>query len=99
MACRKGQMASSQLNMGHLIHQADNYRGSFRGLGWELRTDAWGAVRGESGVMLTTYAGNENEPAGDTTGIMALVRQHGFVAKALSQAAGIHKAVPIAGHE
>ena len=29
---------SSQLNLGHLIHQADNYRGSFRGTGIELRT-------------------------------------------------------------
>ncbi|WP_200949052.1 type VI secretion system Vgr family protein, partial [Frateuria sp. Soil773] len=27
--------ATSQLNLGHLIHQADNYRGSFRGQGFE----------------------------------------------------------------
>ena len=32
-----------------LIHQAENYRGSFRGAGLELRTDAWGALRGGQG--------------------------------------------------
>ena len=36
---------ASQLNLGHLIHQADNHRGSFRGTGFELRTDAYGTVR------------------------------------------------------
>ncbi|MEC5116029.1 type VI secretion system Vgr family protein, partial [Xanthomonas oryzae] len=44
--------AATQLNLGHLIHQADNYRGSFRGEGFELRTDAWGAVRASSGLWL-----------------------------------------------
>jgi type VI secretion system secreted protein VgrG len=37
--------AGTELNLGHLIHSADNYRGSFRGQGAELRTDAYGAVR------------------------------------------------------
>jgi type VI secretion system secreted protein VgrG len=41
--------AASELNLGHLIHAADNYRGSFRGLGAELRTDAYGAVRAGAG--------------------------------------------------
>lgn len=90
---------TSQLNLGHLIHQADNYRGSFRGLGWELRTDGYGAVRGQSGVLVTTYPNAETEPAGDATGPTALARQHGMLAKALSKAAGIHKTVSIAGHE
>ena len=39
----------SQLNLGHLVHQADNHRGSLRGLGLELRTDAYGALRGAQG--------------------------------------------------
>ena len=32
--------AQTWLQMGHLLHQADNHRGSFRGLGFELRTAA-----------------------------------------------------------
>ena len=39
---------STQLNLGHLRHRADNYRGSFRGTGFEARTDAYGAVRAQS---------------------------------------------------
>jgi uncharacterized protein involved in type VI secretion and phage assembly len=42
---------ATQLNLGHLIHQADNHRGSLRGVGFELRTDAYGAVRGGQGVL------------------------------------------------
>ena len=45
----------TQLNLGHLIHQADNHRGSLRGAGFELSTDAYGAIRAASGVLLTTY--------------------------------------------
>ena len=47
---------ATQLNLGHLIHQADNARGSLRGLGIELRTDAQGAIRAHQGVLLTSYA-------------------------------------------
>lgn len=47
--------AQTWLQMGHLLHQADNHRGSFRGLGFELRTDAWGAVRGAQGLLLSTF--------------------------------------------
>ncbi|MGM3213880.1 type VI secretion system Vgr family protein, partial [Klebsiella pneumoniae] len=48
------QLASSQahseLNLGHLLHQADTHRGSLRGEGVELRSDAWGALRAERGA-------------------------------------------------
>lgn len=37
--------AHTRFTLGHLIHQADNYRGSFRGEGFERRTDAYGARR------------------------------------------------------
>jgi type VI secretion system secreted protein VgrG len=46
------------LQMGHLLHQADNHRGSFRGLGFELRTDGWGGLRAARGVMLSTFGLN-----------------------------------------
>ncbi|MCX7277531.1 MAG: type VI secretion system Vgr family protein, partial [Burkholderiales bacterium] len=40
--------AASQLNLGYLVSQAPNsaQRGSYRGSGFELRTDAWGVLRG-----------------------------------------------------
>ncbi|MES2017644.1 MAG: type VI secretion system tip protein TssI/VgrG [Pseudomonadota bacterium] len=50
--------AASQLNLGYLVAQApaSAHRGSYRGSGFELRTDAWGVVRGGEGVLLSTTA-------------------------------------------
>ena len=49
---------ATQLNLGYLIQQAPGsaQRGSYRGAGFELRTDAWAVVRGAEGVLLTTSA-------------------------------------------
>ena len=47
--------AKSQLNLGYLIHQHGNTRGNFRGTGFELRTDAYGAVRAHQGLLLTSW--------------------------------------------
>ncbi|CAN5783395.1 type VI secretion system Vgr family protein [soil metagenome] len=48
--------AASQLNMGYLISQTANsaQRGNYRGTGFEMRTDAWGILRGAEGVLLST---------------------------------------------
>ncbi|MBE1161088.1 type VI secretion system Vgr family protein [Dyella acidiphila] len=91
--------AATQLNLGNLVHQADNYRGSFRGRGMELRTDSYGAVRGGSGVLLSTYAASGNEPAGDAVAASALLKQQSQLSKALSQAATTHTTVPLSTHE
>jgi type VI secretion system secreted protein VgrG len=50
--------ARSQLNLGHLIEQADTgaQRGSYRGQGFELRSDAWGVVRGAEGLLISSTA-------------------------------------------
>lgn len=49
---------TTQLNLGYLIHQSplSSNRGSYRGSGFELRTDAWGVLRGGEGVLLSTSA-------------------------------------------
>ena len=50
--------AATQLNLGYLIQQAPGnaQRGNYRGSGFELRTDAWGMVRGGDGVLISTTA-------------------------------------------
>lgn len=88
----------TQLNMGHLLHQADNYRGSFRGLGFELRTDAWGAIRGGRGVLISTFGIDPSEPAGDNAAGMALVKQMMTLAEAFNGAAKTHEVVQLSGH-
>lgn len=91
--------SASALSLGHLIHQADNYRGSFRGTGLELRTDAQGAVRGRQGLLVNTYGQMEDEPVGDATAIGALLQQHGQLSKTLSGAAKNHESVALTSHE
>jgi len=88
--------AHSQLNLGHLIHQAGNYRGSFRGLGFELRTDAYGAIRGKKGLLLSTYGIDPQTPAGDAIAAQALLEQQQELAQRFDLAAQIHQTVPLA---
>jgi len=99
------QLHSSQaqtwLQMGHLLHQADNHRGSFRGLGFELRTDAWGGLRAARGVMLSTFGlgnglGQTATPAGDNAAGMALAKQVQQLAATFHQAATTHQTVGLA---
>lgn len=89
--------AATQLNLGHLIHQADNYRGSFRGTGWELRTDAHGAIRAGKGILLTTYygttPGGQPEPAGENSPGIALLKQAQGFADTFNRAAAMHQTV------
>jgi type VI secretion system secreted protein VgrG len=82
---------ATQLNLGHLIHQADNHRGSLRGQGFELRTDAYGAVRAGSGVHITTHPTQQHEPAGDNAPGMALLKRLKVLAQTYSSSASTHQ--------
>ena len=89
------------LQMGHLLHQADNHRGSLRGTGFELRTDAWGGLRAARGVMLSTFGlsngmGQTSDPAGDNAPGMALAKQAQQLAGTFNQAATTHQTVAVA---
>jgi type VI secretion system secreted protein VgrG len=99
----KTSQYASELNLGHLIHSADNYRGSLRGQGFELRSDAYGAVRAGSGLMFSTYAiqhnASQRDPAGDNSAALALLKQAKTLAQSFSQAAGTHASVKLASHE
>ena len=88
---------ASQLNLGHLIHQADNHRGSFRGTGFELRTDAYGAVRAGQGVLISTYGASAAEPAGDNAPGIALAKQWNTLATTFNGAARTHQTVQLSG--
>lgn len=98
----KSSHASSELNLGHLVHAADNYRGGFRGQGAELRTDAYGAVRAGGGLLVSSYKANHQtvlrDPAGENASGMAMLKQACKLVEAFSQAAGTHQAVELAAH-
>ncbi len=48
--------AATQLNLGNLSHPKEQATSQGRGEGFELRTDAWGAVRAGKGMFINTYA-------------------------------------------
>ncbi|MDQ2989925.1 MAG: type VI secretion system tip protein VgrG, partial [Pseudomonadota bacterium] len=50
--------SATQLNLGYLVQQPPGsaQRGNYRGSGFELRTDAWGMLRGGDGVLISTTA-------------------------------------------
>ncbi|MGZ5200551.1 MAG: type VI secretion system Vgr family protein [Telluria sp.] len=94
--------AATELNLGHLIHSADNYRGSFRGLGAELRTDAYGAVRAGAGLLVSSYAINHSasarEPVGENAAGVGMLQQAVKLAETFHGAALAHKTVGLAAH-
>ncbi|MEI2557598.1 type VI secretion system Vgr family protein [Acinetobacter pittii] len=47
--------AATQLNLGNLSHPKEQETSQGRGEGFELRTDAWGAVRAGKGVLISTH--------------------------------------------
>lgn len=94
--------AASELNLGHLIHAADNYRGSFRGLGAELRSDHYGAVRAGCGLLVSSYgnghAAAARDPVGENAAGAVLLQQAASLAESLSAAASTHLSVGLAAH-
>ncbi|WP_426071660.1 type VI secretion system Vgr family protein [Janthinobacterium sp. DSP2-3-3] len=98
----KSSHAASELNLGHLIHGADNYRGSLRGAGAELRTDAYGAVRAKAGLLVSSYVlrhdAAQRDPAGDNAGGMALLKQAVLLGETFNTAAKTHQTVTYASH-
>lgn len=95
---------ASQLNLGHLVHQADNHRGAARGEGFDLRTDAYGAVRARQGLLITSHglrgpATGSAEPAGDNAPGMALLKQALSLAQTFQRAARTHQTTALAADQ
>ncbi|GKS97602.1 type VI secretion system tip protein TssI/VgrG [Acidovorax sp. SUPP2825] len=88
---------NTYLNMGYLMHQGS---GSQRGYGFELRTDLWGSIRADKGLLITTYPQDftskvaSNNPDGfdqlgsGLAGTAALMKEAGSAVKAMDSAIG-----------
>ena len=90
---------TTQFNLGHLRHRADNYRGSLRGQGYEIRTDAYGVVRARQGLHLTSWGKDLATPTGDAAATQRLLQIARDTAKNLSSAAATHQTVPLSAAE
>ncbi len=94
--------ANSQLSLGYVMsHGATGgERGSWRGTGAELRTDAWAVVRAGGGLLLSTtarpQAGGTVLDAHEARGQLTAAQK---TAQRLSDAASSQQALPLAANE
>ena len=83
--------AQSHLHLGYLIQHTDNTRGAYLGTGFDLKSDAYGAVRAGQGLYVTTHATSTAQPMAAGEAGEQLVNAQSMV-DALSQASVTSKA-------
>ncbi|KWN17749.1 type VI secretion system Vgr family protein [Burkholderia ubonensis] len=91
---------NSLLHLGYLIEQSGNARGAYLGSGFDLRTDAYGAVRAAQGLYVATHPKQANsQPLDVREAQQQLVSAEGLV-EALSQVSQTHQAEGLGdGHD
>jgi type VI secretion system secreted protein VgrG len=93
--------ANSQLHLGYLIAQTGNSRGAYLGSGFDLKSDAYGAVRAAQGLHVSTHPtnGSASQPL-DVRGANTQLVNSESVIESLSQASETHQAASLKdGHE
>ncbi|AOK22268.1 type VI secretion protein ImpA [Burkholderia ubonensis] len=92
--------ANSLLHVGYLIEQNGNTRGAYLGTGFDLRTDAYGAVRAGQGLYVTTHPKQaSSQPLDVSEAQQQLVNAEGLI-EAMSQASQMHQAESLGdGHD
>ncbi len=84
---------NSMLHLGYLIAQDGNTRGSYLGSGFELRTDAYGALRANRGLFLSTHAAaGTNAQQLDVSAARAQLSGAGNLLESLNGASTTHQA-------
>ncbi|MDI7066787.1 type VI secretion system Vgr family protein, partial [Klebsiella pneumoniae] len=85
--------ANSQLHLGYLIAQTGNSRGAYLGSGFDLKSDAYGAVRAGQGLYVSTHptASPSSQPLDVREANSQLVNSESVI-DALSQASETHQA-------
>lgn len=81
----KSDHQHSQLSLGHITRIDDSAgRKDFRGEGWELATDGWGAARAGRGMLMTTDA---------RVNVGSHIKDMSEAIQRLSSATGLHKSL------
>ncbi|WP_174912463.1 type VI secretion system Vgr family protein [Burkholderia diffusa] len=92
--------ANSLLHLGYLIEQNGNTRGAYLGSGFDLRTDAYGAMRAGQGLYVTTHPKQVNsQPLDVSEAKQQLVNAEGLI-ESMSQVSEMHQAGSLGtGHD
>ncbi|WP_157655726.1 DUF2345 domain-containing protein, partial [Burkholderia ubonensis] len=92
--------ANSQLHLGYLIEQNGNTRGAYLGTGFDLRTDAYGAVRAGQGLYVTTHPKQASSQPLDVRDTQQQLANAEGLIEAMSQASQMHQAESLGeGHD
>ena len=83
----------SQLNLGHIVNQTREKRGD-NGEGFELRTDGWGSIRANKGLLLTSYG-----QAGAQGNVLNMDETIAQLEQALALAKSLNKAAKTAQND
>ncbi|WP_321925729.1 type VI secretion system Vgr family protein [Burkholderia sp. BCC1998] len=84
--------ANSLLHLGYLIEQNGNTRGAYLGSGFDLRTDAYGAMRAGQGLYVTTHPKQANsQPLDVSEAKQQLGNAEGLI-ESMSQVSEMHQA-------
>ncbi len=84
--------ANSQLHLGYLIAQSANSRGSYLGSGFDLKSDAYGAIRAGQGLYVSTYVKGTGSQQLDVSEAHAQLTSAQDALGSLSQASETHQA-------
>ncbi|WP_321786496.1 type VI secretion system Vgr family protein [Paraburkholderia sp. J94] len=84
--------ANSQLHLGYLVAQNANSRGAYLGSGFDLKSDAFGAINAGQGLYVSTYAKSATSQQLDVTEAHSQLTNAQETIDALSQASETHQA-------
>uniref|UniRef100_UPI0015913D7E DUF2345 domain-containing protein n=4 Tax=Paraburkholderia tropica TaxID=92647 RepID=UPI0015913D7E len=84
--------ANSQLHLGYLVAQNANSRGAYLGSGFDLKSDAFGAINAGQGLYVSTYAKSTTSQQLDVAEAHSQLTNAQETIAALSQASESHQA-------
>ncbi|MBU6487710.1 MAG: type VI secretion system tip protein VgrG, partial [Burkholderiales bacterium] len=83
--------ADSHLHLGYLIDHTDNTRGEYLGSGFDLKSNAYGAIRAEQGLVVSSHPASVKQPMDVRQASSQLVNAESVI-EALSDASATHQA-------
>ncbi|WP_244432614.1 DUF2345 domain-containing protein [Holophaga foetida] len=88
--------AHTELNLGHIVHPRALGVAEAKGTGFELRSEAYGALRGEKGLLISTEGGSA---ALEAAGLHSQLESGQQLSNALSDVAEKHQMEPLGSLE
>ncbi|WP_116136261.1 type VI secretion system Vgr family protein [Trinickia diaoshuihuensis] len=83
--------ADSHLHLGYLVDHTGNTRGAYLGSGFDLKSNAYGAIRAEQGLYVSSHPASAKQPMDVRPASAQLVNAESVV-EALSDASAKHQA-------